>query len=278
MTELSRFVRLTEEDEVARSYVRSCTSLDELSAAAGMLGFALTPSELAMDTDNDDRHGGLPAVSPNHPAVFWEGVAGAIFPQTHLDEVREFLCASCSVPPKHMARMPDIVERALMKHPRLLTKHEKHALAVYEEANGQLKVTSLLDGAKQRTFIELKQRLMRSAARMLPECARLSGGFYYPPNAIMSWHTDQHQPGYRLYLTFADDGYLDSAFHVIMDERVERHLDIGYGARLFGGPGGSPNLWHCVVGGSRPRWSLGIWMSDARQLLSRLEAEEISNG
>ena len=83
-----------------------------------------------------------------------------------------------------------------------------------------------------------------------------TGHFWYPPGAYMSWHTNARTPGWRMYLTLADDEgksffrYCNPRSGVIHTS-WDKHWDI----RLFNVTIEDP-LWHCVYSETN-RFSFG---------------------
>ncbi|HKR48619.1 MAG TPA: Nif11-like leader peptide family natural product precursor [Pseudonocardiaceae bacterium] len=123
-------------------------------------------------------------------------------------------------------------------------------------------------------YFEAKARTVTHLERAFGSEVQFSGSMWYPPFAYRLWHTNETQPGWRMYLIDFDEEippsdtksffrYLNPHTKEIVTLRdrpgmlrlfkVEQHKD-----RLF---------WHCIVNGAdRNRWSFGFvvpddWMS-----------------
>ncbi|MGH2731498.1 MAG: Nif11-like leader peptide family natural product precursor [Actinomycetota bacterium] len=123
-------------------------------------------------------------------------------------------------------------------------------------------------------YFQAKTRTIARLEEIFASEIRFSGSMWYPPFAYRLWHTNESQPGWRMYLIDFDEEISSSdtrSFFRYMNPqtkqivtlqdrprmlrffKVEQHKD-----RLF---------WHCIVNGAdRNRWSFGFvvpddWMS-----------------
>ena len=119
-------------------------------------------------------------------------------------------------------------------------------------------------------YFEAKTRTIAHLERMFGPEIRFSGSMWYPPFAYRLWHTNETQPGWRMYLIDFDEEippsdarsffrYMNPETRQIVTLRdrprmlrffkVEQRRD-----RLF---------WHCIVNGAdRNRWAFGFVVPD----------------
>lgn len=114
-------------------------------------------------------------------------------------------------------------------------------------------------------YFEAKLELLQLLRGWLGDTARFSGSFLYPPGGWQAWHTNENQPGWRLYLIDPGsriDGGGDQFFRYrrpdtgeIVTLREDQPI-----ARFFRIEGaGSGVFWHCVANlASAHRWSFGF--------------------
>jgi hypothetical protein len=128
-------------------------------------------------------------------------------------------------------------------------------------------------------YFEAKRRVLGHLEQLFGPEVRFSGSMWYPPFAYRLWHTNETQPGWRMYLIDFDAEiepsdtrsffrYMNpqtSEIVTLQDRpgmlrffKVEQRRD-----RLF---------WHCIVNGAeRNRWAFGFVVPD--DWLSRLPIE-----
>lgn len=128
-------------------------------------------------------------------------------------------------------------------------------------------------------YFDAKTRTIAHLERMFGPEIRFSGSMWYPPFAYRLWHTNETQPGWRMYLIDFDEEippsdtrsffrYMNPETRQIVTLRdrprmlrffkVEQRKD-----RLF---------WHCIVNGAdRNRWAFGFVVPDDWR--SRLPAD-----
>lgn len=89
---------------------------------------------------------------------------------------------------------------------------------------------------------------------------RCSGNFWYPPGGYVGWHTDRAMPGWRLYISHAEEA--NKSFFRYLDpdhDRVVTSADNGWDYRLFRVSPAKP-FWHAVYSQTN-RFSLGFNIS-----------------
>jgi len=84
----------------------------------------------------------------------------------------------------------------------------------------------------------------------------VSGHFWYPPGSYMGWHTNRRVPGWRAYLTYAEEpGQSYFRYRDPSDGAVVTSWDTGWDLRVFH-VGGPRPFWHAVYSGTN-RYSFG---------------------
>jgi hypothetical protein len=123
-----------------------------------------------------------------------------------------------------------------------------------------------VDHAGYDRYLAAKTRVLAALEDVLGDEVRFSGSMWYPPSSYRLWHTNEDQPGWRMYLIDFDDDPADSApasffryqqpggseLVTLPDRpRLVRFFKIEQDpGRLF---------WHCIVNAtSRHRWSFGF--------------------
>ncbi len=127
-------------------------------------------------------------------------------------------------------------------------------------------------------YFEAKHRTIRHLEDYFGSEVRFSGSLWYPPSSYRLWHTNETQPGWRMYIIDLDEPFADpgdtSFFRYMNPEtgelvtlrespQIVRFFKIEQEAdRLF---------WHCIVNPTeRHRWSYGFavpddWMDSVRR-------------
>ena len=60
-------------------------------------------------------------------------------------------------------------------------------------------------------YFQAKTRLVESLERFFGDEVRFSGSLWYPPSGYRGWHTNETQPGWRMYLIDFDGSEADTA-------------------------------------------------------------------
>jgi hypothetical protein len=115
-----------------------------------------------------------------------------------------------------------------------------------------------------RGLLAMRQVVDETVSKKIVECftssrdlaVACSGHLWYPPGAYMGWHTNSRAPGWRLYISYAEEPgksffrYRDPDTHQIITSWDEQ-----WNARLFEVRADKP-LWHAVYSETN-RFSLG---------------------
>jgi hypothetical protein len=123
-------------------------------------------------------------------------------------------------------------------------------------------------------YFEAKTRTIAHLEEIFGSKIQFSGSMWYPPFAYRLWHTNETQPGWRMYLIDFDEEIPPSdtqSFFRYMNPHTKEIVtlrDRPGMLRLFKVEQAKDRLfWHCIVNGAdRNRWSFGFavpddWMS-----------------
>lgn len=127
-------------------------------------------------------------------------------------------------------------------------------------------------------YFDAKVRIISALEDLFGSEVRFSGSMWYPPASYRLWHTNETQPGWRMYVIDIDEDFHDPA-----DTSFFRYLNPQTGevvtlrespkiVRFFKAEQDPSKLfWHCIVNPTvRHRWSFGFvvpehWMECIRQ-------------
>lgn len=117
-------------------------------------------------------------------------------------------------------------------------------------------------------YFDAKVRTLEHLERVFGPSLRFSGSMWYPPFAYRLWHTNQTQPGWRMYLIdFEHDIPAGDTrtFMRYMNPQTKELVTLADRPQLirFFQIREDPVLWHCIVNGAeRDRWSFGFVVPD----------------
>jgi hypothetical protein len=119
-------------------------------------------------------------------------------------------------------------------------------------------------------YLAAKHRVVRTLEEFFDAEVRFSGSLWYPPSSYRLWHTNETQPGWRMYVIDFDESPADQAetsFFRYMDPRTKEIVTLGERPRMvrFFKAEHDPGrlFWHCIVNPtSRHRWSFGFVVPD----------------
>lgn len=118
-------------------------------------------------------------------------------------------------------------------------------------------------------YFQTKVRLLQLLENCLNTEVRFSGSLWYPPNAYRLWHTNETQPGWRMYLVdfdrFEENGE-GEAFFRYMNPKTKELVTLPEKPKIvrFFKIESEPSklLWHCIVNTTKfNRWSFGFNVS-----------------
>jgi hypothetical protein len=127
-----------------------------------------------------------------------------------------------------------------------------------------------VDHPLYESYFEAKLRTVRHLEHVFGCNIRFSGSMWYPPFSYRLWHTNETQPGWRMYLVDFDEMVAPTdarSFFRYMNPRTKDLVtlrDRPKMLRIFKVDQRPDQLlWHCIVNGAdRNRWSFGFVVPD----------------
>ncbi|MGA5132424.1 Nif11-like leader peptide family natural product precursor [Streptomyces olivoreticuli] len=119
-------------------------------------------------------------------------------------------------------------------------------------------------------YLAAKNRVVTALERVFGGEVRFSGSLWYPPSGYRLWHTNEDQPGWRMYVIDTDRPFGDpaqSSFFRYMNPRTQEVVTLPESPRTvrFFRIEQDPEklFWHCIVNPTdRHRWSFGFAVPD----------------
>jgi hypothetical protein len=119
-------------------------------------------------------------------------------------------------------------------------------------------------------YLAAKTRVVAALEDVFGDQVRFSGSMWYPPSSYRLWHTNEDQPGWRMYLIDFDGDLTDlepTSFFRYQQPGTSELLTLPDRPRLvrFFKIEQDPSrlFWHCIVNAtSRHRWSFGFAVPD----------------
>ncbi|MFC5183425.1 Nif11-like leader peptide family natural product precursor [Actinomadura harenae] len=120
------------------------------------------------------------------------------------------------------------------------------------------------------SYLDAKVRLVRALEGVFGPEVRFSGSMWYPPSSYRLWHTNEDQPGWRMYLIDFDDDFddpSDTSFFRYQTPGTDELVTLRERPRMarFFKIEQEPErlFWHCIVNPTeRHRWSFGFVVPD----------------
>jgi predicted ribosomally synthesized peptide with nif11-like leader len=127
-------------------------------------------------------------------------------------------------------------------------------------------------------YFQAKLRTIRHLELLFGSDVRFSGSMWYPPFSYRLWHTNETQPGWRMYLIDFDEPIAEAdttSFFRYMNPQTKELItlrDHPQMLRFFQVDQREDRLfWHCIVNeAQRNRWSFGFAIPD--NWMARLQA------
>lgn len=115
-------------------------------------------------------------------------------------------------------------------------------------------------------YFEAKTRVIAALEEAFRAEIRFSGSLWYPPSSYRLWHTNENQPGWRMYVIDLDEEFEnpdDTSFFRYMNPYTQEIVTLPERrmiARFFRIEQEEDRLfWHCIVNPTnRNRWSFGF--------------------
>jgi nitrogen fixation uncharacterized protein len=277
-----QFFQAADQDPQMRQQLKAMTGIAELIWLGRASGYAFDARDLAMASA---RSG--PRVTPTRPAAAASGRTGIYHYEYSLDELPEFAPVVAELP--RLKIKPSTVDLAAFAD--AFRAEDLHSTALPpggpEYQRWREKVRAESAPADRRDFhlinlddsvahpeyddyLAAKTRVVAALEDVFGDEVRFSGSMWYPPSGYRLWHTNEDQPGWRMYVIDVDEDFPDpgntSFFRyqhpdtgelVTLRERprMVRFFKIEQDpGRLF---------WHCIVNPTeRHRWSFGFAIPD----------------
>lgn len=125
---------------------------------------------------------------------------------------------------------------------------------------------SYIEDPRYETFFQAKVRMIGLLEDLFKVPVRFSSSLWYPPGAYRLWHTNETQPGWRMYLIDLDDSYdatqgrpffryMNPETHEVVT--LEEHPKMMRFFKIEQAP--ENRFWHCIVNPTpSDRWSFGF--------------------
>lgn len=115
-------------------------------------------------------------------------------------------------------------------------------------------------------YFEAKVRTAAVLEELFGDEVQFSGSLWYPPSSYRLWHTNETQPGWRMYIVDLDDEFTSpdrTSFFRYMNPETEEIVTLRESRQIvrFFKVNQDPNrlFWHCIVNPTiRHRWSFGF--------------------
>jgi len=119
-------------------------------------------------------------------------------------------------------------------------------------------------------YFDAKFRAIQALEDFFGSEIRFSGSLWYPPSSYRLWHTNETQPGWRMYIIDFDEPFPDSSntsFFRYMNPQTHEIVTLRESPQIvrFFKAEQDPNrlFWHCIVNPTvRHRWSFGFVVPD----------------
>jgi hypothetical protein len=119
-------------------------------------------------------------------------------------------------------------------------------------------------------YFDAKFRTIQALEDFFGSEIRFSGSLWYPPSSYRLWHTNETQPGWRMYIVDFDEPFPDpeeTSFFRYMNPQTHEIVTLRESpkiVRFFKAEQDPDKLfWHCIVNPTvRHRWSFGFVVPD----------------
>jgi hypothetical protein len=135
-----------------------------------------------------------------------------------------------------------------------------------------------VDHSLYDSYLQAKVRMVRHLSDIFRWDIRFSGSMWYPPRSYRLWHTNENQPGWRMYLIDFDAAIAESdmrSFFRYMNPATKELVTLQDRPKLLRffkvDQSADALFWHCIVNSAeRNRWSFGFVIPD--DWMTRLRA------
>lgn len=270
------FLRVAQEDPQVRQQLKAMTGIAELIRLGDAHGYRFDQRDLAA-ASCEAAAGPAPVA---HPST---GEATRFFHHEYaLDHIPGFAAVVDELPRLKIKpptvdlaefnqrfRADDLASTSMTPNGHEYRRWRSGVLADGRGARRDFHLINLDDHVAHpayEDYLAAKTRVITALEDLFDSEVRFSGSMWYPPSSYRLWHTNEEQPGWRMYIIDTDADYADpehtSFFRYQHPEtgelvtlrerpRMARFFKIEQDPdRLF---------WHCIVNPTRRhRWSFGF--------------------
>ena len=297
------FLRQARVDPELEATLRAVTDTRELVALGHRSGYRFGPRDLATAATafaEEDATRATPAPAPDATAA---GGKRGVYHHYELDLLRMPEMAPVLEELPHLKVMPATVDLERFAadarpedlawtdmspaHPDFRQRYEAimaahwHGSADGIRARRDFHLVNLdqhVDHPHYDRYLEAKVRTVRALSRIFDCDIRFSGSMWYPPHSYRLWHTNENQPGWRMYLIDFDVAIAADdmrSFFRYMNPETDELVTLQDRPKLLRffkiDQRDDALVWQCIVNGAqRNRWSFGFVIPD--DWMTRLQA------
>lgn len=295
-TAVLEFFKLASEDETLQQQFRAITGIQEMLKLGERNGYSFTSRDVAQASS-------APALTGAHagreqmkvaeiPESSTAAAMGLLHYEWELSELEGFETVAEALedlkikPPtvdmqvfeRHFRQddfdFADVTPGAdgFQEHYKELLKSERATDIEYTRRPFHLvNLDFHVDHALYDSYFAAKTKLISFFEQEFEDEVRFSGSMWYPPNGYRAWHTNETQPGWRMYVIDFDGSAQEIAgqsFFRYMHPETRELITLRERPKLIRffkiEQEADKLLWHCIVNASTcSRWSFGFMVSDA---------------
>ncbi|WP_067451800.1 Nif11-like leader peptide family natural product precursor [Actinomadura macra] len=280
------FLQITQSDAQVRQQLKAMTAVAEMIRLGRAHGYHFDGRDLAVASSSPDLAATAPAppVPPAPPAteptVFYHH-------EFDMDQIPGFAAVIDELPALKIKpptvdlarfdegfRVEDLRSTSMVPDS---TEHRRWRAGLGTRADPPhrpdfhlVNLDDHVEHAGYDTYYAAKTRLVGALEKVFSGEVRLSGSMWYPPSSYRLWHTNEEQPGWRMYLIDFDEDFADpehTSFFRYQHPETRELITLPERPRLarFFKVEQDPDrlFWHCIVNPTRRhRWSFGCNVPD----------------
>ena len=280
----TRFLRLAEEDPHVRQQMKALTGVTEVIRLARTGGYDFTVRDLTVASSKADHTNAPEAVdAPQVTERPKQGAAEVFHYEYDMSELPGFAAIVDELP--ELKIQPSTVDLAGFHD--AFREEDLRSISLAPSGPGYRawrdRVAAGPPGDPRRDFhlinldehvahsgydryLAAKTRVVAALEDVFGTDVRFSGSMWYPPSAYRLWHTNENQPGWRMYIIDFDGDSIDpehSSFFRYQNPTTGELVTLRERSRMvrFFKIEQDPDrlLWHCIVNPTEcHRWSFGF--------------------
>jgi predicted ribosomally synthesized peptide with nif11-like leader len=280
----TRFLHLTVEDPQVRQQMKALTGVAEVIRFARAAGYDFTVRDLMVASSKAGHMDAPEAADAPRVAERPEPRAGGVYHYEYdMSELPGFAAitdelARLKIQPStvDLARFHDAFREEDLRStslapssPAYRTWRDRAAAETAGDARRDFHLINLDEHVAHPGYdgyLAAKTRVVAALEDIFGADVRFSGSMWYPPSAYRLWHTNEDQPGWRMYIVDFDGDFTDpenTSFFRYQNPATgelvtlrERPRTVRF-FKIEQDPGRL--LWHCIVNPTeRHRWSFGF--------------------